>query len=376
MIVQLQLENFTTFKHIEIDFSPKINVIIGENGTGKTHILKAAYGLSMASASPDINASDFSTYLVRLFRPLGNRIGRLRHSEGKTNISADFHTGAAVRASFGSSKSSMEFANSATGQVNPPLLIPAKEIMSVLSQISKKDLTADWFESLFDISYIDLCSALLGDDDSVDYRTDQRLGTIIPNMAKKIGGRYEFAKKMVSFQQGQYVEKKISPSKSKYAEIYSDSTKIIFEPSSKEGISNSMTAEGFRKIGTIQRLLENGYLMHSIDAPLFWDEPEANMNPKLMELLVQTLLDLSRNGKQIIIASHDYFLLKWLDLLADKENKEDHVRFHALHRDAETGEIRVEHTDNYLDINKNSIADTFSSITNFEISQSMGGLGR
>ena len=34
MIVQLQLENFTTFKHIEIDFSPKINVIIGENGTG------------------------------------------------------------------------------------------------------------------------------------------------------------------------------------------------------------------------------------------------------------------------------------------------------------------------------------------------------
>ena len=24
--------------------------------------------------------------------------------------------------------------------------------------------------------------------------------------------------------------------------------------------------------------------MHSIDAPLFWDEPEANMNPKLMQL--------------------------------------------------------------------------------------------
>ena len=54
-------------------------------------------------------------------------------------MSADFHSGAAARASFGSSKSSIEFAKSCvTGQVNPPLLIPAKEIMSILSQISQK----------------------------------------------------------------------------------------------------------------------------------------------------------------------------------------------------------------------------------------------
>ena len=45
MIEHLELKNFTAFKDHGIDLSPKINVIIGENGTGKTHLLKAAYGL-------------------------------------------------------------------------------------------------------------------------------------------------------------------------------------------------------------------------------------------------------------------------------------------------------------------------------------------
>ena len=44
MITQLKLKNFTAFSQLTVDFSPKINVIIGENGNGKTHVLKAAYG--------------------------------------------------------------------------------------------------------------------------------------------------------------------------------------------------------------------------------------------------------------------------------------------------------------------------------------------
>jgi predicted ATP-dependent endonuclease of OLD family len=40
-ISRLELENFTCFAKAEMDFSSGINVFIGENGTGKTHILKA-----------------------------------------------------------------------------------------------------------------------------------------------------------------------------------------------------------------------------------------------------------------------------------------------------------------------------------------------
>ena len=56
MITKLRLKNFTAFKELEIDFSSKVNVIIGENGTGKTHLLKAAY--AVCTSSKPLNAKD------------------------------------------------------------------------------------------------------------------------------------------------------------------------------------------------------------------------------------------------------------------------------------------------------------------------------
>ena len=46
MITNLQLKNFTAFTELAIDFSPGINIVIGENGTGKTQLLKAILALS------------------------------------------------------------------------------------------------------------------------------------------------------------------------------------------------------------------------------------------------------------------------------------------------------------------------------------------
>ena len=39
MITKLTVQNFTVFTGLTLELSPKINVIIGENGTGKTHLL-------------------------------------------------------------------------------------------------------------------------------------------------------------------------------------------------------------------------------------------------------------------------------------------------------------------------------------------------
>ena len=46
MITQLKLKSFAAFTELDIDFSPGINIIIGENGTGKTQLLKAILALS------------------------------------------------------------------------------------------------------------------------------------------------------------------------------------------------------------------------------------------------------------------------------------------------------------------------------------------
>ena len=42
-ITNLKLENFTCFEKLDLEFSDGVNVFIGVNGTGKTHILKVLH---------------------------------------------------------------------------------------------------------------------------------------------------------------------------------------------------------------------------------------------------------------------------------------------------------------------------------------------
>ena len=69
----IKLENFTVFKDVELKFDKGINVFIGENGTGKTHILKVLYS-ACQSSNPKIS---FSNKIVRTLYPDDYKISRL-----------------------------------------------------------------------------------------------------------------------------------------------------------------------------------------------------------------------------------------------------------------------------------------------------------
>jgi len=43
MLNNLTVKNLTVFPEIQLQFSQNLNVIVGENGTGKTHLLKILY---------------------------------------------------------------------------------------------------------------------------------------------------------------------------------------------------------------------------------------------------------------------------------------------------------------------------------------------
>jgi predicted ATPase len=47
---------------------------------------------------------------------------------------------------------------------------------------------------------------------------------------------------------------------------------------------------------------------------LFWDEPEANLNPRLIKALSPLLLDLASAGVQIFVATHSLFLMRALEM--------------------------------------------------------------
>ncbi|NDY73874.1 AAA family ATPase [Desulfobacter hydrogenophilus] len=391
MIERLELKNFTVFKDLTLDFSPKINVIIGENGTGKTHLLKAAYslcaGAPMFKSKHDTSEKEIEEMLTaklcRLFMPLDDKFGKM-HRQGATDkayLSARFVQGQEIAATFfnNSKKLAIQDRVNFEQYQAEAIFIPTKEVLSLVKGMTDENHDQNTVDLIFDDGYVDLANALMKsphEDIEAKINLDPRLNTIIPQLVNLIGGRYQWDNGGFCFQEGKYVEKP-SPKRTqaKAAQIYQDSIVTEFMATTGHLYSSSMTAEGFRKIGILHRLLSNGTVFPGLSGPLFWDEPESNMNPKLMERIVRILLELARNGQQIILATHDYVLLKWFDLLMDK-GKDDHVLFHSLYCDPETSEIKVAFTEDYQEITPNPIDEAFGFLINQEIENDMGGLGK
>ncbi len=354
MIEYLDLKNFTNFGSMQISFSPGINVIIGENGTGKSHLLKAAYGLAAGAAiyknKPDIDsevlAEELTRKIMRLFMPLEDKLWELRRhgaAEG-ARMEARFESDHRLVATFNTNSKLLGISNSPQAETvqELPVYIPTKEVLAFMkgfvSLYEKYGLS-------FDQTYYDVCLLL----DLPALRPEalhEKSKWAMDEIAKVCGGRF----------------------------VFYGGGNVTFKTKDKEYSANSM-AEGFRKAGMLFRLLETGAVHPGATGPLFWDEPEANMNPKLMWLLVEIMLELARQRQQIILATHDYVFLKWFDLLPNKKLG-DHVRFHSLYRDPESKEIKVESTDDYRTIPHNPIAEAFNDLTKEQVKLRMGGLGR
>ena len=147
---------------------------------------------------------------------------------------------------------------------------------------------------------------------------------------------------------------------------------MVFKAKNNEVHAIRMIAEGYRKLGVLYHLHRNGTISPSVSGPLFWDEPDANLNPGLLRVVVEILLELCRNGQQIVISTHNYVLLKELEIA---RRPSDQICFHALSRNAEY-EVEIATSTEYTQIEKNSIADTYSSLYDRDLSKALGGLGQ
>lgn len=354
MIERLELKNFTAFRQLSVEFSPKINIVIGENGTGKTNLLKAAYslcaGVSMSKQKPDASIEDFKALLtakvLRLFMPLDDRLGKLHHQGVKERayLRAQFTDEQRIAVTFSSNSKALVIDDrpQANRDGAEAVFIPTKEILSFMKGFNS---LYEKYGLSFDQTYQDI-SLLLDLPELRREQLQEKSKWAMGEIENICGGHF----------------------------VFYGGGNVTFKTENTEYSANSM-AEGLRKIGILSRLLETGAIQPGISGPLFWDEPESNLNPKLMRLLVEILLELARNGQQIVLATHDYVLLKWFDLLMDR-GKDDHVRFHSLYRDPNTAEIAVASTDDYLNIAPNPIDDAFGYLINQEIENDLGGLGK
>ena len=376
MLEKLELKNFAKFSELPIQFSPRINIIIGENGTGKTQLLKAAYAAN-AALSDELQGEDLAKRLCRIYRPTGDSLGKLvRHGTpvgAHAEIEAQFAGGQRLQAKFTSASKTVALpVVVAQPALGAPLFFPTKEVLSLLRGIKSKDADLKTIESIFDSTYLDLCEKLMVKkpikaEEMIE--SDPRFGAVYEKLVNALGGRFSLTdlsgSVQMSFDPGQYLVQR-----DKNQHDLNTRMQAKFIANRGESVSANMAAEGIRKLGILQLLLQNHQLDPGRTGALFWDEPETNMNPKLMKLLVEILLELSRNNQQVILATHDYVLLKWFDLLMNK-GKEDHVLFHSLYK-GEDGEIEIRSTNDYLDISPNPISEAFRNITVTHAKLSMG----
>ena len=100
MLKKIKIKNLTVFPEAELDFSPGLNVIIGENGAGKSHLLKAAYSVIAASAeegrkpkagepTKTLLQKKYAEKLIHVLRP--ETLGRLaRRKQGREHCELEF----------------------------------------------------------------------------------------------------------------------------------------------------------------------------------------------------------------------------------------------------------------------------------------------
>lgn len=319
-LTKLHLENFTVFEKIYLNFSNGINVFIGENGIGKTHILKILYSACQAAQFKS-TAIDFPKKLVRVLRPdemalyhlvrrgSGNSNAAIKVFSDKHSLSLSFNAKFKKNvATLGQDAWEKEF-NTLTST-----FVPAKEILSnsrnLIQAIDKGNVD-------FDDTYKDIISAA-----SVNL-------TVGPESAK--------VKKYLNSLQ------KITTGK-----VALDDDEFYLIPIEQSRLEFQLVAEGIRKIALLWQLIKNGTLENG--SVLFWDEPEANINPKHIPALVDMLLDLQSDGVQIFIATHDYFFAKYLEV---RKNERNSVLFHALYKS--DNDVKYECDTNFALLENNSI---------------------
>ncbi len=122
----------------------------------------------------------------------------------------------------------------------------------------------------------------------------------------------------------------------------------------------SMVAEGHRKLAALAYLIKNGAL--SAESTLFWDEPEANLNPTLIAIVARVIRTLAKAGVQIFVATHDYLLARELSIAAEyKDPPVVETMFIGLHRGSDAGAVEVESGAYLSDIRENPIVNAYST---------------
>jgi AAA15 family ATPase/GTPase len=340
MLERLTLENFGRHKEFKWQQHCQINLLIGENDTGKTQLLKLAYSLVKSAelfnkrqqSTAEPWADILAKKLLWTFQPDGFDLGKLvtRGEGNKTRVDCRLDK-ENVFFSFGQTttkqiKDCSPLEHNA--EPSTALYIPPKEVLSALEAIyaSRKQLEIPGFDD----TYIDLIDSL-------------RLPTTQGNISRNLLKALEHLKTATGG-----------------GELKQEKGEFVFSRG-REKYGLRSVAEGIRKVSILSQLIRNRSITKN--TILFIDEPETNLHPKAIVLLVEMLYLIAESGVQIYIATHSEFLLKRFEQLARGRQEQHFVQLVSLLR-GESGELDYQCSDLADGLPDNPIIQ--QSITLFE----------
>jgi len=332
---EIEIKNKTVFQQAELHFTPGLNIIIGENGTGKSHLLKLAYSILAVSAGenrkPNVGTptktllqSRLADKLINVFRP--ETLGRLIRRQGKRKRCQ-------VSARFDNDKLNLHFSFASQSRTEvvveslpsawldkSPVFLPTWELLTLYPNfVAVYENHYLEFEEI----YRDTC-ILLGAL-PIKGNRQKRGQKLLKLLEQAVGGRLNLDK----------------------------NGRFYLVMPNLDKIEMPLVAEGARKLGMLIQLISTGALLDK--GYLFWDEPETNLNPRLLKLTAEVIFCISQNGIQVFIATHSLFLLRELEILQQKAEYKLPSQFFALEKQEER--VIIEQGEHIEDINPITMLD-------------------
>ena len=312
MIRKVHFENIVGIESFsnEIPF-PAITVIIGKNDVCKTSLLKALY-VSAKSAeryslySQHNNEQNLEQIIAKclsgVYGRTKNGIGDIVRKNGtphRLTFSVEYDVHCPFKSmgfSFGQDarkelkKSNVNFVLSEqTESCSNAIFVPAKEVITAFPAI--KAIVNRYFYPGYDDTTMDLIEML--DVPEINAPIENNYGQDMFSFCEKVSSMFAGELKQVN-----------------------SAERFVYKRGTQE-FAMSMTAEGVKHIGVLSTLIKNGQL--TSNSVLLLDEPEDNLHPSAVRQLMKILVGLSRCGVQIFLTTHNYFVLKQLQIEACRD---------------------------------------------------------
>jgi AAA15 family ATPase/GTPase len=292
MIQSVELRNYGPIDSLNTGSLGKINLLIGPNRSGKTILLKALYcaqrTIELANRGKN-NVPDKEMLANKLYWTFQvDRIGNIvrKPDNGPLHFEMQEKGQETFKYSFGADteKKIIKLENLCKKRSSNSVFIPAKEVLSLIDVIkNNRDVRMEFG---FDETYYDLANALTPSTQGKIAATFMNVRT---ELETAINGRIVYSKDKKAWQ---YVQ-----------------GKSVFDI--------NLTSEGTKKIAIFDTLIANHFLTR--DSIIFIDEPESGLHPGLLVKLTDIIGELAKAGMQFFIASHSYFVIKKLYLMAKQE---------------------------------------------------------